>query len=142
VPKLLRPDINTKFSIDYEWWAIQSRDVRVLTWEQLCPECKSKFGSGIDTGDIDWVDQDTGEITVVDGLTYSLRECCSRREDYITHTTPLAVSIFRLFIANGNTPLSAVELHEEIGRSDPGAILRLLLGKQMRTHYGIKPILR
>jgi hypothetical protein len=141
VAKLLRPDVNTKFSIDYDWWAKQSRDVRVLTWEQLCRECKNKLGNGIDTGDIDWVDPDTGEIKVVDGLTYSLRECCSQREDYITNTTPLSVSIFRLLIANGNAPMSAVELHDRIGRSDPRAILRVLLGKQMRTHYGIKPIL-
>jgi len=141
VAKLLRPDVNTKFHIDYDWWAKQPRQVRVLVREQLCPQCKDKFGNGIDTGDIDWVDPDTGEITVVDGLTYSLRECCSRREDYITRTTPLATSIFRVFIADDNTPLSAAELHEKIGRSEPDAILRVLLSKQIRTHYGIKPIL-
>jgi hypothetical protein len=141
VAKLLRPDINTKFRIDYDWWAKQSRDVRVLMWEHLCSECKEKFGGRVDTQDIDWVDPDTGEITVVDGLTYSLRECCSQREDYITRATPLTASIFRLLIANGNTPLSALELHEKIGRSDPRAILRMLLGKEIRTHYGIKPIL-
>ena len=139
--KLLRPDINTKIHIDYDWWAEHSRNVRVLIWEQLCPECKDKFGTDTDTGDIDWVDPDTGEITMVDGLTYSLRECCSRREDYITSTTPVAASIFRVFIANGNTPLSAAELHDKIGRSDALSILRVLLGRQMRTHYGIRPIL-
>jgi len=141
VAKLLRPDVNTKFHIDYDWWAGQPRNVRVLIWEQLCSECKERFARDIDTGDIDWVDPDTGEITIVDGLTYSLRECCSQREDYITRTTPLATAIFRRFIANGNTPLSAVELHENTGRSDPRAILRVLLGKQTRTHYGMKPIL-
>jgi len=141
VAKLLRPDLNTKFHIDYDWWAEQPRDVRILIWEHLCPECRTKFGRHIDTDDIDWVDPDTGEVTVVDGLTYSLRECCSRRGDYITRATPLTASVFRLLIANGNTPLSAVELHERIGRSDPHGILRILLGKQMRPHYGIKPIL-
>ncbi len=138
---LLRPDINTKFHIDYDWWGEQARDVRVLMREQLCPECKDKFARDIDSGDIDWVDPDTGEITIVDGLTYSLRECCSQREDYITRTTPLATAIFRRLIANGNAPLSAVELHEKTGRSEPRAILRVLLGKQIRTHYGIRPIL-
>lgn len=139
--KLLRPDINTKFHIDYDWWAKQTRNVRVLIREQLCAKCSDRLGSGIDMGDIDWVDPDTGEISIVDGLTYSLRECCSQREDYVTRNTPLATSFFRLFIANGNTPLSAVELHEMVGRSDPRAILSVLLGKQVRTHYGIKPIL-
>ncbi len=139
--KLLRPDINTKFHIDYEWWAEQPRSIRVLIWEQLCPECRERLGSDSDKGDIDWVDPDTGEIRIVDGLTYSLRECCSQRADYITRTTPLAASIFRLFIASGNIPLSALELHEKVGRSDPRSILQILLGKQLRTHYGIKPAL-
>ncbi len=139
--KLLRADVNTKFHIDYDWWTDSGRDVRVLVWEHLCPECKAKYGTHADTADIDWVDSDTGEITVVDGLRYSLRECCSQRDDYITPSTPLSACIFRVFIANGNAPLSATEMHERIGKNDPRAVLRLLLGKQMRTHYGIKPIL-
>lgn len=139
--RLLRPNINTKFHIDYDWWAGQRRDIRVLTWEHLCPACRDKLGKVSGDADIDWVDPDTGEVTVVDGLTYSLRECCSKREDYITPSTPLAASIFRLLAGNGNTPLSPVEFHEMTGRSDPRAVLRVLLGKEMRTHYGIKPIL-
>jgi hypothetical protein len=141
VARLLRPDINTKFHIDYDWWTKQPRDVRILTREHLCPACKDKLGKHIDNDNIDWVDPDTGEITVVDGLTYSVRECCSQRNDYMTRTTPLAASIFRVLIATGNAPLSAVEFHEKIGRSDPDAILRILLGQRVRTHYGIKPIL-
>jgi len=141
VAKLLRPDINTKFHVDYDLWADQGRDARVLMREQLCPECKAKFGSDADTGDIDWVDPSTGEVTVVDGLRYCLRECCSQREDYITRTTPLATAIFRVLIANGNTPLSAVEIHEKIGRSGPQTLLRILRGHQLRARYGIRPIL-
>jgi len=139
--KLLRPDINTEFHIDYDWWADQGRDVRVLIWEHLCPECKAKLESHADTANIDWVNPGTGEITIVDGLVYSLRHCCSQRDDYITPSTPLSASIFRVFVANGNAPLSATEIYERIGRSDPRALLRVLLGKQMRTHYGIMPIL-
>jgi hypothetical protein len=141
VAKLWRPDINTKFHIDYGWWTEQPRNVRVRTWEHLCPACKDRLGKDVDAQDIDWVDPDTAEVSVVDGLTYSLRECCSQREDYVTRSTPLAASIFRLLIANGNAPLSPLQFHEKIGKSDPHAILRVLLGKQTRTHYGIKPIL-
>ncbi|NIN70065.1 MAG: hypothetical protein GTO63_36365 [Anaerolineae bacterium] len=139
--KLLRPDVNTKFHIDYDWWADQGRDARILIWEQLCAECRARFGSHEETDDIDWVDPSTGAVTVVDGLRYCLRECCSQRDDYITRTTPLPAAIFRVLIANGNTPLSAVELQKRIGKSNPKALLRILLGQEMRTHYGIRPIL-
>jgi hypothetical protein len=139
--KSLRPDVNTRFHIDYDWWAEQRRDLRTLIWEQLCPACKEKLGADNSSGEIDWVDPDTAEVIVVDGLTYSLRECCSKKEDYLTRATPLAASIFRVLVANRNAPLSALEFHEKIGRSDPDTILRVLLSKPLRTHYGVRPIL-
>jgi hypothetical protein len=141
VPKLVRPDENTRFRVDYAWWAERGRDVRVLIREQLCPECSARFEGYKDNQDIDWVDPSTGEVTVVDGLRYSLRECCSRKEDYVTRTTPLATAVFRVLVADGDTPLSAAEIQERIGKSDPKTLLRILLGQEMRTHYGVRPIL-
>jgi hypothetical protein len=139
--KLKRPDINTKFRVDYDSWTDRQRDIRMLIREQLCPECRAKFGDDLSTQDIDWVDPGTGEVTVVDGLSYYLRECCSQREDYITRGTPLTAAIFRVLIANGDVSLSAVEIHERIGRSEPKTLLRILLGQDMRTHYGVRPVL-
>lgn len=139
--KLKRPDINTKFRVDYKSWTDRQRDIRMLIREQLCAECKAKFGNDMSAQDIDWVDPGTGEVTVVDGLRYYLRECCSQREDYITRGTPLTAAIFRVLIANGDVSLSAAEIHERIGRSDPKTLLRILLGEDMRTHYGVRPVL-
>ena len=139
--KLVRPDENTKFRVDYAWWAERGRDVRVLIREQLCPDCIARFEGYTDNQDIDWVDPSTGEVTVVDGLRYSLRECCSRKEDYLTRTTPLATAVFRVLVADGDTRLSAAEIQERIGKSDPKTLLRILLGQEMRTHYGVRPIL-
>lgn len=138
---LVRPDINTKFHVDYDWFANRGRDIRVLIQEQLCAQCRSGFENNPDTQSIDWVDPSTGEVTIVDGLTYRLRECCSRREDYITHSTPLAAAIFRVLVADGDTPMSAAEISERIGKSDPKTMLRILLGNEMRSHYGVRPIL-
>jgi len=139
--KLVRPDINTKFRVDYDGWAERNGNIRMLIREQLCAECKAKFGSDATAQDIDWVDPSTGEVTVVDGLRYALRDCCSRKEDYISRSTPLTAAIFRALIADDGTPLSATEIHQRIGRSDPKTLLRILLGEGMRTHYGVRPIL-
>jgi hypothetical protein len=139
--KLKRPDIHTKFRVDYDSWTGRQRDIRMLIREQLCPECRAKFGDDLSAQDIDWVDPGTGEVSAVDGLSYYLRECCSQREDYITRGTPLTAAIFRVLIANGDVSLSAVEIHERIGRSDPKTLLRILLGQDMRTHYGVRPVL-
>ena len=139
--KLARPDIHTKFRVDYDWWSDRGRDVRELIREQLCPECRAKFESYSDTQDIDWVDPATGEVTAVDGLRYCLRECCSRREDYLSLGTPLAAAVFRVLIADADTPMSVTEIHERIGKSDPKTLLRVLLGQEMRAHYGVRPVL-
>jgi hypothetical protein len=141
VTKLVRPDINTKFRVDYDWWKDRGRDIRLLIRDQLCSECSTKFQDYSDTQEIDWVDPSTGEVTVVDGLRYCLRECCSRKEDYVTRNTPLATAVFRVLIADGDTPMSVTEIHERIGKSDPKTLLRVLQGHEMRTHYGIRPIL-
>jgi len=142
VAKLVRADVNTKFRVDYDWWSDKDRDIRVLIRKQLCPECSAKFENYSDADDIDWVDPSTGEVSVVDGLRYSLRECCSRKVDYVTRSTPLAAAIFRVLVADGDTPLSATEIHQRIGKSDPRTLLRVLLGQEMRAHYGVKPILK
>jgi hypothetical protein len=48
----------------------------------------------------------------------------------------LVDAVFRLFLANGNTPLNAVELGEELGRQ-PNIILRTLSGT--RVYRGLRP---
>lgn len=133
----IKPDIHTKFHIDFEWWRKQGRDFRVHLRSHLCPECQALYAN-LETGEIDWIDPETAEVTKVDGLWQCLRTHCSQRPDYITEKTALTTSIFRLFLANGNTPLSPVEMHRILGRQTPEMILRTLSGRQV--YEGIKPI--
>jgi hypothetical protein len=86
---------------------------------------------------IDWIDDNTAEVTQVDGLWHSLRTCCSLRPDYINQHTPVATAAFRTFLANGNEPLSPAELQEEIHRP-ADTILRIIGG--LRIYHGIKPV--
>ena len=51
--------------------------------------------------------------------------------------TPLTTAIFRVFLANGNEPLTPVELAEELGRP-ADTILRTIGGFQV--YHGIKPV--
>jgi hypothetical protein len=96
------------------------------------------YGSHRDTEEIDWINPDTAEVTRVDALWHSLQTCCSTKPDFITDYTPIIDAIFRLFLANGNTPLSPLEIYEIIGRQSPSTILRMLA--YGNTHRGIKPV--
>jgi hypothetical protein len=136
--KWIKPDINTKFHIDFEWWRKKGRDFRVHLQSHLCPKCQAIYANHLEAEEVDWIDPETAEVTKVDGLWQCLRTHCGHLPDYITDKTTLTTSVFRLFLANGNTPLSPVELHRILGKQTPEIILRTLSGRQI--YDGIKPI--
>ena len=72
----------------------------------------------------------------MDGLQHVLISHCAREPGFITEQTSLVEGVFRLFLANGNTPLSPVELSEHLGKP-PDTILRTLSG--MRVYKGLRP---
>nr|MBC7244336.1 hypothetical protein [Chloroflexota bacterium] len=136
--KLLKPTVNTKFHIDFSWWEKQNKDIRVLMKELLCPECSKTLADTPETQMVDLIDPETAEVTRVDAVWEAIRACCSTKPDYITPDTPLIESIFRVLLANGNKPLSILELHERIDKQPPETILRLLTRGQI--YKGIKPV--
>lgn len=134
----IRPTVDTKFHIDFDWWEKREESFRVYLWSHLCPECRSTYESHQGTEEIDWIDPQTAEVSRVDALWHSLQTCCSEKSDYITSQTPTIDAVFRLFLANGNKPLSPLELYEILGKPTPHTILRILT--QGNTQRGIKPI--
>jgi hypothetical protein len=135
---VLRTTVETKLHIDPGWWEEQGRDLRLSMYDRLCPECKMLYASYGDIEDVDWIDDETAEVTRVDALSHTLRTCCSTKPDYITEDMPFVEAVFRLFLANGNTPLSALELHQALDRRPANTILRMLT--KARIYNGIKPV--
>lgn len=131
-----KPTVDTKFHIDLSWWEEQQRNFRLELLSHLCTGCREGFTSHRDTEMIDWIDPDTAEVRRVDGLWHSLRTCCSQRSDFVSGDTSLVTAIFRLFLANGNEPLSPVEIWQRLARKDPETVLRLLV--KGRPYYGIR----
>jgi len=136
----IKPDLETKFHIDFDWWEREGRDLRVYLQSHLCPECKVMYTNHRGTAEVDWIDSDTAEVMRVDALWQSLRTHCSQRPDFITENTPLTDAVFRAFLANGNEPLSVVELHEILGRHTVETILRTLGSRKI--YKGIRPVLK
>ena len=137
MPGWVKPNVDTKFHIDLGWWTERGRNFRVYLLSHLCAEHRAQFQAYREAELIDWVDENTAEVKQVDGLWHSLRQCCSFKPDYITDTTPLTTAIFRTFLANGNDPLSPVELSQRLHRP-PETILRTIGGVQV--YDGIKPV--
>jgi hypothetical protein len=133
----IKPTKDTKFHIDFSWWEEEGQSFRLHLLSHLCPECQVRYQDLRQQELIDWVDPDTGEVTRVDGLWHALRTCCSTKQDYINDYTPLITAIFRTFLANGNTPLTPLELEQHVHRS-ADTILRTIGG--LRVYHGIKPV--
>jgi hypothetical protein len=131
----IKPTLDTRFHIDYDWWERQGRDPRVYMLSHLPESQRSYFAEHGDAEETDWVDPETGEVRRVDALQQAIRRA-SEDPQYITQQTPLIEAIFRVFLANGNKPLSAMELGERIGRQ-PMTILRTISGP--RVYQGIRP---
>lgn len=133
----VKPTKSTKFHIDAEWWEETGQNFRVHLLSHLCADCQERYKDYHEADLIDWIDASTGEVSQVDGLWHSLRVCCSRKRDYINELTPITTAVFRTFLANGNEPMTPVELGERLGR--PAAtILRTIGG--FNVYNGIKPV--
>jgi hypothetical protein len=133
---LVKPTLQTRYHIDFDWWRQHDRDWRVYLRNFLCPEHQQAFGDLDVSEQIDWVDPETAEVQLVDGLQNILITHCAKQRSFITQHTTLVDSVFRIFLSNGNMPLTPEELAEELGR-DPLVILKTLSG--LRVYKGLRP---
>lgn len=135
---LVKPTVQTRFHIDFNWWGQNDRDWRVYLRNFLCPQHQEAFANVDIFDQVDWVDPETAEVQRVDGLQNILITHCAKQHTFITQQNTLVDSVFRIFLANGNTPLSVEELAEELGR-DANTILRTISGP--RVYKGLRPCL-
>ncbi|MGA9531197.1 MAG: hypothetical protein WBR18_00620 [Anaerolineales bacterium] len=134
--RLLRPTLDTKYHIDYSYWERSDRDLDVYLRSHLCADHQESYADLSPDAKVDSVDPETGEVTRVDGIEHILRTHCSQQPDYLIPQTSLVNAIFRVFLANGNQPLSPQELGDRLSRA-PKMILRTLSGQ--RVYKGIRP---
>ena len=133
-----RPTIQTHFHVDFNWWQERDRDWRVFLQSLLCPEHQQAFAEMPDDHLVDFVDPMTAEVQRVDGLQHVLITHCAKRMGFISPHTTLVDAIFRIFLANGNVPMTPMELAQLSGRP-PDLILRVLTGE--RIYRGLRPLL-
>ena len=134
---LVKPTLETRFHIDYSWWQRDGRDLRAYMISHLSPEQRERFTKAGDQPEveIDRVDPETGEVTRVDSLRLALQDA-ARSPEYLADHVTLVDAVFRVFIANGNKPMTPVELGAQINRP-PMTILRTLAGQVV--YRGLRP---
>ena len=133
---LVKPTVNTPFHIDFDWWKKNERDWHVYLRSLLCVEHQAAFEEMGEGQMIDWVDPETAEVKPVDGIQNALMTHCVQQPDFLTSQTALVEAVFRLFLTNGNSPMTSQDLGARLNRSAE-TILRTLASA--RVYKGIRP---
>ena len=137
-PSLLKPTTKTPFPIDFDWWKQNERDWHVFLRSMLCAQHQEALASLEEGQVIDWVDENTAEVRQVDGIQHALMSHCARQPEFLTQQTALVDAVFRVFLENGNQPMSADELSARLKRP-ANTILSTLAGP--RVYKGLRPAL-
>lgn len=135
---LVKPTLQTRYHIDFDWWSQNDRDWRVHLSSLLCPEHQQAFADFKPDEMVDWIDPETAEVQRVDGLQNVLITHCAKEEGFISERTALVDAVFRLFLANGNDPMTVADMAERLGR--PAHILLKTLSGG-RVYRGIRPVM-
>jgi len=121
----------TRWFIDLGWFQQNKRSISVLVESRLCVKCRKQLAAeGKNPTDIE--------------LLSMIKDCCSQAPEFITGQLPILESAFRLFLANGNQPLTLEELGKQLtekrggdtSRTSENILSRLLQSDQF---YGLKP---
>jgi len=134
---LLKPSVKTPFHIDFDWWKQNERDWHVFLRSLLCNEHQEAFANVEEGQMIDWVDAETAEVKPVDGIQNALMSHCALLPDFVSEHTAMVEAVFRIFLVNGNSPMSAEDLAKRLKRP-ADTILRTLAGP--RVYRGLRPL--
>ncbi|MDP2777768.1 MAG: hypothetical protein Q8O48_08985 [Anaerolineales bacterium] len=133
---LLKPTPKTPFHIDFEWWQKNERDWHVFLRSLLCAEHQEAFANIEEDDLIDWINPQTAEVKQVDGVQHALISHCALLPEFTNERTAMVEAVFRIFLVNGNIPMSAEELGERLSRS-ADIILKTIAGP--RVYRGLRP---
>lgn len=92
-----------RWFIDLDWLEQHNRSFLALAQGCLCSKCTKKRKGG-------------SEPISPAELISSIEACCGKASDFISDSSPVLESIFRLFLANGNKPLSPEELSKQLAK--------------------------
>jgi len=103
----------TRWGISPEWLAGNGRSLEGILKEYLCQDCAKKL-----------LEKKTSPT--LKALQSSVQACCSKTPGFFNEKLPVAESVFRVFLRNGNKPLNAQEISAELVKLRPGDVYRTI----------------
>lgn len=134
---LVKPTVDTPFHIDFDWWQETDSNWHIFLLNLLCEKHQEVFSDKSDSLKIDAVNPQTAEVHPVDGFLHTLMNHCAKMGDFIPDNLPLIGRIFRIFLANGNEPLTPQQLSDMVNK--PARTILVTIGGY-QVFKGIRPI--
>jgi hypothetical protein len=146
-------EATTPYFIDTSWFAENDFSFEDFTRARMCESCVGRLGEEIEERYTE-LDKKSGRATFsFRKVTYGsnpsrvIRDCCSKKKDYITPDMPTLEAIFRVYLANGNVPMPLSHVREQLTEWCPGGGCQWLLLPmdalerlvQNDRFYGIRP---
>lgn len=106
----------TYYQIDPRWYEDRDRSLEAVLASRRCDNHgKGSGGTGRRRAQ---PDPETGELRFVEeapnDIFGEIAQCCATQADFITPLLPLREAVFRVFLAKGNQPMTAEEVHDEL----------------------------
>jgi hypothetical protein len=146
------PESNRYYHADPSWFEENNLSFEDVVRARMCDSCRSRIGQDVEER-VPVFDKATGRMRFeVHQSTYGsdplkcIREHCGRAKNYIHRDMPTLEAIFRIFLANANTPMTLDQVREQLAEWCPGGGCQwLLLPAEMverlvqhDTHYGLR----
>jgi hypothetical protein len=122
----------TGWFIDLDWLGQNNRSFSALARGCLCPKCRQR---------LEKAKKPFSPAEIINHI----RDCCSKTPEFFIGRSPVLESVFRIFLANGNRPLSLEELSRQLAERRSGAPQRIspeVLFHLLRNerYYGLRQI--
>ncbi|MDP2726035.1 MAG: hypothetical protein Q8P59_00685 [Dehalococcoidia bacterium] len=108
-----------RYYVDVDWYQRNKRSFRSLMETRLCSACQARLGTEVEerVASVKGKGKVVHEVRTVpfpSNPVAQVRDCCSKSKDYIHPNMALREAIFRVIIANGNQPLNAEEICQQL----------------------------
>jgi hypothetical protein len=140
------------YHADPSWFEENNLSFEDVVRARMCDACRARIGQEVEER-VPVFDKATGRMRFEERTsTYGsdplkcIREHCGRAKNYIHRDMPTLEAIFRIFLANGNAPMTLEQVREQLAEWCPGGGCQwLLLPSDMverlvqhDTHYGLR----
>ncbi len=153
IEEIAHDESRARYAIDATWFDENGFSFDDVVQSRMCESCLERLDEEVEER-YTVLDKKTGRASFeIRRARYGsnpirvIRDCCSKKRNFITPDMPTLEAVFRVFIANDNKPLTLENVRELLAEWCPGGGCQWLLLPveqlerlvQHDRYYGIRP---